>query len=94
MFRCSVIQSSLTLCDPMDSPVSSVHGIFPARILEWVAFSFFRGSFPTQGLNPGLLHWQADSLPLCYLGSPRWVEEMALNFFFTKIILKILTIGL
>ena len=36
----------LTFCDPMDcSPQgSSVHGIFQARILEWVAISFSRGS--------------------------------------------------
>ena len=35
-------QSCLTLCDPMDCslPGSSVHGIFQARILEWVAISF------------------------------------------------------
>ena len=70
---CLVAQSCPSLCDPLDysPPVSSVHGIFQARILEWVAFSFSRGSFPTQGFNPGLLHWQEDSLPLCYLGSPR-----------------------
>ena len=39
-------QSCLTLCDPMNhnSPDSSVHGIFPARILEWVAIPFSRGS--------------------------------------------------
>jgi len=38
-----VTQSCLTLCDPMDcSPAgSSVHGIFQARILEWVAISFY-----------------------------------------------------
>ena len=37
----SASQLYLTLCDPMDySPLgSSVHGIFPARILEWVAIS-------------------------------------------------------
>ena len=36
-----VAQSCLTLCDPMDCslPVSSVHGIFQARILEWVPIS-------------------------------------------------------
>ena len=36
----------LTLCDPMDCspPGSSIHGIFQARILEWVAISFSRGS--------------------------------------------------
>ena len=33
-------------CDPMDCslPDSSVHGILQARILEWVAISFSRGS--------------------------------------------------
>ena len=41
-----VAQSCLTLCDPMDYslPGSSVHGIFQATILEWVAISFSRGS--------------------------------------------------
>ena len=40
-----VAQCGLTLCDPMDysSPGSSTHGIFQARILEWVAVSFSRG---------------------------------------------------
>ena len=35
-----------TLCDPMDCspPGSTVHGIFQAGILEWVAISFSRGS--------------------------------------------------
>ena len=39
-------QSCPTLCDPMDysSPSSSIHGIFQARVLEWVAISFSRGS--------------------------------------------------
>ena len=38
-------QSCLTLCDPMDCslPGSSVHGIFQARVLEWIAISFSRG---------------------------------------------------
>ena len=44
--KCEVAQSCLTLCDPMDCslPGSSVHGIFQARVLEWVAISFSRGS--------------------------------------------------
>ena len=44
---CLVIQSCLTLCGPMDRrwPSSSVHGIPQARILEWVAIPFSRGSF-------------------------------------------------
>ena len=39
-------QWSPTLCDPKDCslPGSSVHGIFQARVLEWVAISFSRGS--------------------------------------------------
>ena len=38
--------SCLTLCDPLDYslPGFSVHGILQARILEWVAISFSRGS--------------------------------------------------
>ena len=38
-----VAQSYLTLSDPMDCspPGSSVHGIFQARVLEWVAIAFF-----------------------------------------------------
>ena len=41
-----VSQSCLTLCDSMDCslPSSSVHGIFQAIVLEWIAISFSRGS--------------------------------------------------
>ena len=41
-----VAQSCPTLCDPMDCSLSgsSVHGIFQARVLEWVAISFSMGS--------------------------------------------------
>ena len=43
---CLLAQSYLTLCDPMDCglPGSSVRDISQARILEWVAISFSRGS--------------------------------------------------
>ena len=46
MCCCSVAQSYLTLCDPLDcSPRGpSVHGILQARILEWVAIFSSRGS--------------------------------------------------
>ena len=42
-----VSQLCPTLCDPVDysPPGSSVHGILQARILEWVAISFSRGSY-------------------------------------------------
>ena len=41
-----VTQSCLTLCKPMDCspPGSSIYGILQARILEWVAIPFSRGS--------------------------------------------------
>ena len=41
-----VAQSCPTLCSPMGCslPRSAVHGIFQARVLEWVATSFSRGS--------------------------------------------------
>ena len=51
-------------------PGSSVHGILQARILEWVAIPFSRGIFPTQGLNPGLLHCRQILYCLSYQGSP------------------------
>ena len=43
-----VAQLCPTLCDPVDcsSAGSSIHGILQARILEWVAISFSRGSSP------------------------------------------------
>ena len=53
--KVTVAQSCLTLCDPMDY---TVHGILQARILEWVAFPFSRGSS-----QPRSSTLQADSLP-------------------------------
>ena len=44
--KMKVTKSCLTLCNPMhcSPPGSSVHGLFQARVLEWVAISFSRGS--------------------------------------------------
>ena len=46
-----VAQLCPTLCDPMNCslPDSSVHGILRARILEWVAIPFSKGSFQPRG---------------------------------------------
>ena len=44
--KVKVAQLCLTLCDHM---VYMVHGILQARILEWVAFPFSRGSFQLWG---------------------------------------------
>ena len=44
-----------------------VHGIFQARILEWIAIFLLQGISPIQESNSSLLcllHWQAGSLPL------------------------------
>ena len=45
-YMCLVIQSCLTLCDPLDCnpPGSFNQAIFQARILEWLAVPFSRGS--------------------------------------------------
>ena len=56
-------------CSPPGSPV---HGILQARILEWVAISFSRGSsWPRDQTQVScFLHWQAGSLPLAPPGKP------------------------
>ena len=63
-----VAESCPALCNPTDCslPVSSVHGLLQARILEWVAISFF----PALGLNPGLLHCRQILYPLSHQRSP------------------------
>ena len=60
--KVKVTQSCQTLCDPMDY---IVHGILQARILEWEAFPFSRGS--SQPRSPAL---QVDSLPAEPQGKP------------------------
>ena len=68
---CLVIQSRLTLCDPMDCglPGSSVHGDSPGKNTEMGCRALLQGIVPTQGLNPGL-PLQADSLPSESPGKP------------------------
>ena len=48
-----VAQLCPTLCDPTDyiPPDSSIHGIFWARVLEWLAISFSRGSSQLKDLT-------------------------------------------
>ena len=51
-------------------PGSSVHGISQARVLEWVAISFSRGSsLADPWMEPASPAWQVGSLPLTHLGS-------------------------
>ena len=61
-----VIQSCLTLRDPMDYslPGSSVHGIFQARVLEWVAIAFSNAFMHAKSLQSCLtLYDPMDSSP-------------------------------
>ena len=64
----SVTQLCLTLCDPMDCspPGFSVHGDSPGKNTGVSCHSLLQGIFPTQRLNPSLLLWQVDSLPLSH----------------------------
>ena len=68
--KVSVAQLCLTLSDPMDCSQDSLHGILQARILEWVAISFSRGS--SQGSSPGLLHCRQILYHLSHQGSPKY----------------------
>ena len=64
---CVCTQLCSTHCDPIDcsQPGSSVHGIFLARIPEWVAISSSRGSYQLRDSC-------VSTLPLSHLGSPAY----------------------
>ena len=66
-----VTQSCPSLFDPMDCSLSgsSVHGIFQARVLQWIAVSS-PGDLPDPGIEPGSLALQADALPSEPPGKP------------------------
>ena len=60
-----LVAKCLTLCDPMDCnpPGSSAHGDSPGKNTGVGCHFLLQGSFPIQGLNLHLLHWQVESLP-------------------------------
>ena len=62
--------SPVRLCDPTDCslPGSSLHGILQARVLEWVAISFSRGSSWPRDRT------QVSCIPLSHQGSPEEVS--------------------
>ena len=68
---CSVAQSCLTLCNPMDYSPSRLlcPWDFPGENIGVSCHFLLQGIFSTQELNPCLLHWQVDSLPSSHLGS-------------------------
>ena len=68
LLKVKVAQSCPTFCDPMDYVV---HGILQARILEWVAFPFSRGtSQPRDQTQVSPTLW-VDSLPAEPQGKPK-----------------------
>ena len=60
-----VAQSCPTLCNLTghNLPGSCVHGIFQARVVEWVTISFSRSDLPDPGIEPGSKALPADALP-------------------------------
>ena len=72
-FPCLVAQSCPTLCDPMDCspPGSSVRGILQARILEWIAMPYSKGSSQPRDRTQVFSPLRAD---LSHQGSPRILE--------------------
>ena len=79
--RTKSLQLCPTLCS--SSPLgSSVHGIFQARILEWVAMPSFRGSSQPRDWTCilCLLHWQVGSLSLASPGKPLHLSFSSVHF--------------
>ena len=75
------------LANPMECILLgfSVHGIFQARILDWVAF-LLQGIVLTQGRNLSILHFRQVLYHLNQQGSPRHHNCLALkNIFIWKI---------
>ena len=77
---CLVALSCPTLCEPLDCspPGSSVHGDSPGKNTGVGCSALLQGIFPTQGLNPGLLHCRQIRHCLSHLGSP-WATLLKLG---------------
>ena len=72
-----LLQSYLSLCDPVDCspPGSILHGILQARILEWVAIPFSKGSFQPRD-RTGSPTLQGDSLLSEPPGKPMYIHNI------------------
>ena len=77
-----VAQVCLTLCDPVNCslPGSSVHWDFPSKNTGVCCLALLQRIFPTQGLNPGLLHCRWILYQLSHKGSPRILEWVLGHF--------------
>ena len=88
---CVHAQSCPTLCNPMccNLPGSSIHGIIPGRILEWVAISSSRGSSQPRdwthvscvsGIGRRVLyHWATGESYIWQIAYPHWGLPWALS---------------
>ena len=78
-----VTQSCPTLCDSVDCslPGSSVHRDSPGKNTRVGCHALLQGIFPTQGLNPGLLHYKQILYCLSHEGSTAWPQKH--SFFFS-----------
>ena len=77
------LNRTCSTCNPMDCspPGSSVHGISQARIQEWVAISFSRGSFQPRNWT----HISSTGRWVLY----HWTTREALKFIYISLILSI-----
>ena len=74
LHACSVPQSYLTLCNPMDCILQAPLSMRFSRQQYWSGLPFpSLGDLPDPGTKPESSALQADSLRLSYLGSPRAV---------------------
>ena len=83
LYSCMYAQSWLTLCDPLDCspPGSSLHGIFQARILEWVSISFSRDSSQSRDqTHVSCVSWIAGS-SLPPKPSGKYIDSVSQLFF-------------
>ena len=73
-----VVQSCPTLCDPLDYmlPGSSVHWIFQARVLEWVAISLIQFSHHVLNFKKQKLSWM-----ICGVLPSSWINSLFLVLF-------------
>ena len=77
-----VAQSRLTLCNSTDCSLlgSSVHGDSLGKNAGVGCHALLQAVFPSQGLNPGLLHCRQILYHPIHQGSPRILEWVAYHF--------------
>ena len=86
--KSEVTQSYPALCNPMDCslPGSSIHGIFQARVLEWVATSFSRGSsWPRDWTQVSRIAGRHFTTQVCHIAGRRftvWATREVLTIHF------------